>query len=271
MTASESARHWLGRLVLEVESTGERSVLRKTSHTGPLRVQRAFYPETDGTCHVYILHPPGGVVGGDELDVKINVGANARCLVTTPGAAKLYRCDGVGSRLGNEMVVADGARLEWLPQETIAFDGAISHVKTVVELHGRAQYLGWDILCLGRPAADESFSRGRLVFQQLITRDGHPLLAERLLVNGSGDILTQAWGLDGFNVLGTFLVVSDEVRWVDWIRQQLAQTVERDVVWSGSELDGISVFRAIGREATAVRSVLQAIWDGHHSPRIWKL
>jgi len=273
-------RRWLARLSLEVEADPDRSVLRKSTHIGPLRVQRAFYPESDGTCHVYLLHPPGGVVQGDELEVHVTVGANARCLLTTPGATKLYRCDEKGSRILNRIAVRDGARCDWVPQECIAFNGATSFVKTVVELHGRSEYLGWDIVCLGRPAAGELFERGLLCFEQSVTRDGAPLLSERLVVSGSGSVLQAAWGFDGFSVLGTLLVATGEMQWVDWVRQHVVVADDPHIAWSGSELEGISVFRALGRSAEAVRSVLFTIWDacrrrlgsdGHHSPRIWKL
>lgn len=271
---------WLGRLALQVQRSGERSVLRNVSHVGPLRVQRAFYPEADGTCHVYVLHPPGGVVGGDDLELSVELGQGAKCLITTPGATKLYRCELSGSRLSNHLTVGDGARLDYLPQETIAFSGSQSHIRTVVELHGTAAYLGWDIVCLGRKAADEAFSRGSLTLEQRVTRDGIPLLAERLHLTGSGDVLGQAWGLSGRCVLGTLVIAVQNTHWVDFIRKQLPEARGSELMWSGSELDGISVFRALGYSSSEVRHVLQLIWDacrremgsgGHHSPRIWNV
>jgi len=98
--------------------------LDRRAHRGPFLVQRPFFPEGREVCHVYLLHPPGGLVGGDELRLDLRVGEGARALVTTPAAGKAYRTLGPVSRQTQALSVADGAALEWLPQETIVYDGA---------------------------------------------------------------------------------------------------------------------------------------------------
>src|SRR5258706_11967801 len=114
---------WHASLELRFEARASCSVVAHSSHHGPLRVQRAFYPEGPTVCHVYVLHPPGGVVPGDQLSFDVGVESGARALITTPAATKVYRSDGRRAVQRTRLSVAPGAALEWLPQETIVFDG----------------------------------------------------------------------------------------------------------------------------------------------------
>ncbi len=86
-------------------------------------VQRPFYPE-GGTCHVYLLHPPGGVVGGDQLELQVQSEPGSHALITTPAATKFYRAGPHPHSLLQQNLQVRDATLEWLPQETIVFDGA---------------------------------------------------------------------------------------------------------------------------------------------------
>src|SRR5262249_43518141 len=135
-------------------------VRARFEHEGPLRVQRAFYPEGPDLPHVYLLHPPGGLAPGDRLSIEIGVARWARALVTTPAAGKCYRSDGRVSEQKQTLRVAAGSSLEWLPQENIVFDGSCVRLSTRVELEEGASFVGWDVLCLGRPASGERFTRG---------------------------------------------------------------------------------------------------------------
>ncbi len=269
---------WRGEIELGITQARGRSNLSRVRHEGPLRVQRAFYPESDGTCHVYLLHPPGGVVQGDELHVALDVGPGSRCLVTTPGATKLYRSENRHCRLMTRIRVRASARCEWLPQECIVFNGARGIVQTWVELEHDASFIGWEITCLGRPAAHERFLAGDLTSHLEICRRGVPLLSERLRILGGSPLLAQPWGLCGNSVLGTLVVAVPESQWVDLVRTGVEDELGRDLAWSGTELEGITVFRAMGRSAETVKTALGKIWnccrqimgtDGNHWPRIW--
>ena len=200
---------WLAKLDLEFARRGERSVLSKRLHQGPLLVQRAFYPEASDVAHVYLLHPPGGVVGGDELVLSVNVHSEARALLTAPGATKLYRCPNQPSRIQQRLTVEAGAQLEWFPQETIVFSGARCGSQLHVDLHTRPHtalpvFIGWDIIALGRPGSLAPFESGELVSGFAVHVDAEPLLTERLEVCGGSPILEAAWGLRGAPVLGNF-------------------------------------------------------------------
>ena len=122
--AETPKKRWRAHLELRFERRQKSTVLTHRKHVGPLLVQRPFYPEQDGTCHVYLVHPPGGVVGGDELRIDVDVRESSQCLITTPAASKFYRSSGQVAEQTANLSVAPTGRLEWLPQETILFEGA---------------------------------------------------------------------------------------------------------------------------------------------------
>jgi urease accessory protein len=210
---------WLGRLELGLEARGGRTVLARRSQVGPLTVQRPFYPEGD-VCHLYLLHPSGGLVGGDRLDVGLDVASGASVLVTTPGAAKLYRSPGNMAVVRQCLKVGTGGRLEWLPQENILFRGARVRTETLVELAGDSRFIGGEMHCLGRPVIGERFDRGTADLILGLERDGRPLLRVRLrLRKGKG--LEGPSGLRGFPVCGTFVAAGAGPRDLDSARQTL--------------------------------------------------
>jgi len=213
-------------LRLRVERRGARSVLTGKRARGPLVVQKALYPEGDGVCHLCLIHPPGGVVGGDKLRLETTVETGAAALITTPGAAKFYRAGDGGhchsdgergdgehshsdsddapatARVTNRLRIGTGAALEFLPQEAIAFAGCRVAVDTVVSVAARARFIGWDMLCLGRPASADWYTAGRFDSRLRIVRDGRPLLIERNRYHAGDDALRAAWGLGGDTVTG---------------------------------------------------------------------
>lgn len=147
---------WLGHLNLDYRLDGDRTIALDR-HDGPLRVLQRLYPEGPGICHHVLVHPPGGIAGGDELDVRAQLGTGTHALITTPGATRFYRS--AGSMAVQRLVaqVGDGARLEWLPLETIAYRGCRGENAMRFELAPTAEMMGWDVLALGLPAAAEAF------------------------------------------------------------------------------------------------------------------
>src|SRR6185295_7089615 len=147
LVAEPLVSSWKANLALEFRSENGRSTLSRKTHDGPLVVQKPLYPEGGEVCHAIVVHPPGGIAGGDELSLKINVGDNASALLTTPGAAKWYRSAGAWAKQ-NAVFDVQG-QLEWLPQETIVFDGALAQTAYDAKLGAEAGIIGWDIVCLG--------------------------------------------------------------------------------------------------------------------------
>src|ERR1043165_8005430 len=122
-TAAPAQRRWLARLGADYRLERGRCVVSH-EHDGPLRLLKSLYPEGDAICHSVLVHPPSGLVGGDTLDIAVTVGEGAHALVTTPGATRFYRSpDGAPATQRVRATLGEGARLEWLPLEAIAYPG----------------------------------------------------------------------------------------------------------------------------------------------------
>ena len=202
---------WRAQLALEFERRAARTVLSARRHDGPLVIQKPLYPEGDEVCHAIIVHPPGGIAGGDELELRADLGAEASALLTTPGAAKWYRSAGGWARQRMNFHVAGAASLEWLPQETIVFDGARADARLDVEISGNGAFIGWEILCLGRTGSAERFSRGEWRSRTTIKRDGKPLWFERACLAGNDRALESPAVMAGEPVVATLLAASDKL------------------------------------------------------------
>ena len=189
-----SAPAWHAELHLRFTRAGARSVLRDNRHQGPLRVQKALYPEGEAVCQAIVLHPPSGIAGGDHLHICASVEAGAHAQLTTPGAGKWYRSGGADASQTLDLQVADGACLEWLPQEAIVFDGARARMDTRIELAADSRLMAWDILCLGRAAAGERFGSGRVDLACRIERAGSPIWIERGGFDGGDALLASPAG-----------------------------------------------------------------------------
>lgn len=278
-TTKDQADGWQASLQLGLARKSDRTVLQTTRHFGPLRVQRPFYPEGP-VCHLYLLHPPGGMVSGDNLTIDLQLGPAAQALVTTPAAGKLYRVAAQGSPQyqGVSAQIADAAILEWLPQETIVFNGADGELLNCFDLQSTAQLIGWDIVCLGRRASGETFTNGQLKQRIEIYRDGRPLFIDRINFVGGSDMLQSPWGMRGQPVSGTFFVTLtsdiDKALDMDDLRSRLPSSEE----WGLSRRNSVLLVRYLGMSAEQCRRGFESIWQqlrplltGRPAlrPRIW--
>ncbi len=235
-------------------------------------MQRAFHPEPGGICHSYVLHPPSGLVGGDELLLTARLQGHADVLLTTPAATKFYRSSGPTARLTQLLHVGDGASCEWLPQENLLFDGARVRARTRVELTAGAHFFGWEIACFGRPACGEAYARGAADLGVELWRDGRPLVLERLRAGGAAP--APGAGLRGHAVSGSLLATGADRAALDCARAVDAGTLLAGVTLLGDVL----VCRALAAQAEPVRRWFENIWTQlrprllgrvAHSPRIW--
>jgi urease accessory protein len=256
-----TARGWDARLALGVARRGERSVLARRSHSGPLVVQKALYPEGPGVCQVVIVHPPGGIAGGDRLAFAIDIDAQAHAQLTTPGAAKWYRSSGAAARQTFDARVGAGGMLEWLPQEAIVFDGARVDTATAVVLEGDAVFLGWDVVCLGRTASGERFLRGHYRQRFELVRDGALVWAERTMIDGGAGVTTSPVGLNARPMFGTFVVAAPVIP--DDLLAACRRIVPVDAEAAEgavTRLPGVLVARCRGRSPEAARAWFAALW-----------
>ena len=151
---------WHGHLQLNYRRAVDRTVLHDR-HEGPLRVLQRLYPEGPGICHSVLVHPPGGIVGGDVLGLEAALAPGAHALITTAGATRFYRSAGETATQRVELRLEGDARLDWLPLESIAFSGCLAENALRFTLDPAAEMIGWDILALGLPASAQPFVRGR--------------------------------------------------------------------------------------------------------------
>lgn len=254
---------WLGRLSLELEKTEHGTRLARSEHEGPLRIQRVLTPEGPRCPHIYLLHPPGGVVGGDRLHTQVTLGAEAELFVTTPAAQKLYRSAGARAEIENKLHLAEGAKLEWLPSETLAFSAAEARLSTRVELAEGAAFLGWDIACYGMPARGEAFVRGRVLSRFELWRAQTPLLIESFELAQDEGLLQAPFALRGEPVVATLYAVPRQghigAPLVDRVREAVADS--NGATCGVSSLPELLVVRSLGRNVEQVRAPLIRAWQ----------
>lgn len=275
-----TASCWHAELHLGFSLAGERTVLRENRHRGPLRVQKALYPEGERVCQAIVLHPPSGIAGGDQLAIAVAVGDGASAQLTTPGAGKWYRSDGAEASQRVDLTVGAGATLEWLPQETIVFDGAQARMATRVSLAADSRCIAWDILCLGRAASGERFEKGEISLFCRVDRDGRPIWLERGQVAGNDPMLTSPAGWAGHSVCGTLLCAFPELpRQAAALLDALRAIVPADAARHGiTALPGVLIARYLGNNSEAARLWFAELWKilrpacvGRPAliPRIW--
>ncbi len=210
-TTAQSVNGWHGKLDLVYAQRQGKTTLIHNQNIAPLKVQRPFYPEGQEICHSVILHTAGGVVGGDRLSCKVHLQPSAQALITTAAASKIYRSNGAQARQNIDIQVDVGACLEWLPQETIVFNGAIYRQDLRVELAMEAHWIGWEITRFGRSARGEKFCLGEWRSHTEVWQMGVPLWIDRQWLPGSEDVFHSPHGLAGQPVTGSLVYVGQEV------------------------------------------------------------
>lgn len=256
-------------------------------------VQRPFFPEGRAVPHVYLLHPPGGLVGGDELTIDVCVEGAAHALVTTPAATKVYRTAGATASQRQRLRVEAGGVLEWLPQELILHDGCAAELATDVRLAAGARFLGVDALCFGLPARGETFAAGRCrqrfeVWREDADGAARPLLIERGRFDATDPVHAAPWGLGGARVHALLVAapaptapsLADLLPLLRAAGEGLpaGEQAGVTVLSAPQPEDGVLVGRYLGGSTERARHYLQALWTllrpallGRPAtpPRIW--
>ena len=268
---------WRGELELRYERRGAATVLASRRHVGPIVVQKPFYPEDRAVCHGIVLHPPGGIVGGDRIAIEASVGPNASALLTTPGAGKWYRSAGPHAEQQLRFSIAANATLEWMPQGTIVFDGARGCSRVRIDLAADGVFIGWEVICLGRTAAGERFACGEMSTDVQISHAGAPLWIERGRITGGSRLLDSPVGLAGEPVHGTLVAVSSraDAALVSECRKEAPQSGRAGI----TRLPGLLVARYLGDRSDAAHEYFARLWHrlrpallGREAvaPRIWR-
>jgi urease accessory protein len=290
---------WRAELALTFATDqNHNTVLTHNRHEGPLRVQKPLYPEGRSICQAIVLHPPSGMVGGDELHILVNVEAQAQVQLTTPGAGKWYRSNGKRAAQSLEFNVAEGAMLEWLPQETMLFNGAQASMSTDINLQAQSRFVGWEVLCLGRRASGEILTQGECATTFRLHRAGGLMFIERGAIQAGQTNLTSAVGWAGKTVSATMVasfpaLAEQPTHWLALARAVVPPIEEardgsrRGITYlpaprtsaSANPLAGLLVARYLGDHPAEARAWLTDLWRTLRSayvanpavlPRIWR-
>lgn len=274
---------WNATLALDYTRHAEKTVAH-FRHNGPLRILQSLYPEGDAICHNVIVHPPGGLVGGDTLDLKFTAGAQAHGLITTPGATRFYRSTGEPALQRTELSLEAGARMEWLPLEAICYSGCLGENRLTMRLAPGAELIGWDVTAFGLPAANQPFVHGS--FCQHIEVPG--VWLERARIAASDTLLLNSpLGLAGHRCMASLFFVAGSK--LERNRRQEALDVARQVIEAhplcvtagatspDAQVVVVRVLAPLVEPAmTLLRQVWQ-VWRGHFwqqpvsIPRIWSM
>lgn len=266
----QSSSSWRAHMAMNFIAGPQRTFVKR-QHTGPLGMQRAFYPEGD-VCHVYLLHPPGGVVGGDSLEIEAETTERAAGFVTTPGATKFYRSAGQIATF-NQSLNIHGGSLEWFPQENIYFDGASVRTHTQINITSGSRFMGWEIQVLGRQAGGYVFQEGHVDASLQLEIDHKPVLLDRLRVTGTQSLQSRT-GLRGHSVYGTQIFYPFNAESIDSARKVAQSTVG----FYMTAFDNCLIVRYLGDDSESARAGFSALWQFLRkqvnaregiAPRIW--
>ncbi|MBD2361890.1 urease accessory protein UreD [Anabaena minutissima FACHB-250] len=281
----DTEKGWHGKLNLVYSDRLGKTELIYNHQQAPLKVQRPFYPEGEKVCHSVILHTAGGVVGGDRLSTNIHLQPNTQALITTAAAGKIYRSNGLQAKQTIDIQVDAGACLEWLPQETILFNGAIYRQDLRVELATGAKFIGWEITRFGRSARGEKFLQGEWRSHTEIWQQGVPLWIDRQYLPGSEEVFYSTHGLSGQPITGSFIYLGSTVstQTIDKARSVFTHDsalITQHSLIGVTRLENGCLCRYRGASTSEVRRWFTAVWQmlrvdfGDRSsciPRVWQL
>ena len=272
---------WQASLNVDYSLQSGRTVARYL-HNGPLRILQSLYPEGDAVCHNVLVHPPGGLVGGDTLDITLSAATGTHALVTTPGATRFYKSLGDTALQHTRIRLESGARLEWLPLEAICYTGCVAENRLQLDLAAGAELMAWDVTALGLPTAGQPFERGS--FCQHIEMPG--IWLERGRIDAADKrLLDSPLGLAGNRCLASIFFCTGSTLHRD--RRQLALDCARQVIeqhslhntaGATSPNDHVVVVRVLSPLVEQAMNLLRQVWAAWRQelwqvtpqmPRIW--
>ena len=290
-TRSAPKNAWLANLSLEFSLTPNGSQLTRTKRNGPLTVQKAFYPEGRDCAHIYLLHPPAGIVSGDELRINVQVNENAHCLVTTPGANRFYRARedlsiGDSKQVQHcELKLTSQAKCENFPLETIVYEGADGFNTVDVYLTKESAYLGWDITCLGLPSAGHLFKQGNYTQLNRVYCENTLMYHDRIAIKPDNKIHQHMAGLNNHSVFATFMAYApagqlsdaDNKALIEQLRECMIEAHAEHKI-SISQIRQLLVIRYLGQHAEECKALFIHLWQkirpvylnkAASIPRVW--
>jgi urease accessory protein len=278
---------WHAKLQLHYQHNDQSDGAGRTTayhlHDGPLRILQSLYPEGGGICHNVLVHPPGGLVGGDTLSIDVQVASGAHGLVTTPGATRFYRSEGALALQTTTLKLAADARLEWLPLEALCYSGCKAENKLVMALEAGSELIGWDVTALGLPNANLPFARGEFLqhieLEHQWLERGRIAADDALLMNGPLGLTGHRCLASIFFVAGSPLTRSRKEKALEAARDAASSHTLAGTVGVTSPNPQVIVARVLSPVVEPAMALLRQIrdawrrelWDlqSDHAPRIW--
>ncbi len=261
---AESTPRVHGQLCLRFEARGDRNqtILAESEQQLPLRIVRAFQQDDCGAL-VHLHNLSGGVLGGDHLNVTVEVGPRAVAQVTSTGATRIYRtrknAEPAEQRL--QINVEDDGLVEYLPDQLIPFAGSRYRQETRIELSANAGLFWWETVAPGREARNEMFAYDLLQLKTWISALGQPIAIEHMRIEPARRSTFSLARLGAYAYFSTFYICRVGIQTSRWLELEklLGELVERlsrpsEIVWGVSPLRAHGlVVRALsvnGREIT---------------------
>jgi len=275
---AQNPSSWYGKLNLVYAHRLGKTEIIENSHQAPLKVQRPFYPEGQKVCHSVILHTAGGMVGGDRLSTNVHLQTDSRTLITTASAGKIYRSNGEDAKQTIDIHIDAHACLEWLPQETILFNGAIYRQDLRIELAEGGHYLGWEIIRFGRSARGEKFTSGSWRSHTEVWRKEIPLWIDRQWLPGNEQVFHSENSLGGKPVVGSLVWIGSSV--TPEIVDQARLLLTSKSLGGVSRLQNGFLCRYRGESTSEVRYWFTLVWQmlrqselnsSNSIPRVWQI
>ena len=253
---------WLAKLSLSYERTSIGTVLKKSLHEGPLRVQKALFPEGNDICHSIIIHPPAGIAGGDTLEIDVFVGSECHAVLSTPSASKWYKSFKNPATQSIQFELGTNAKLDWLPQENLFFKGADAKVLTKLNLQSSSSFIGWDAAMLGRHASGEEWSKGHVHIGNQIYRDGKLLWVENGQIDAEDMHYKSLPQIGSWPVFATLCAVGPACS------RTLAESLSNMMPWTDALRSGVTYLpqgvllaRAVSNDIELTRNWMINTWS----------
>jgi urease accessory protein len=247
---------------------GERTEPDRLFETGGLRWR---FPRSSSPCEVAIVNTGGGVAGGDSYRLSLALSEGAEVEATTPSAEKIYRSEGIPALIAMRLVLAPRARLFWLPQETLMFEGARLERKLEADMAGEAALVVAESLVFGRLAMGESRIEASLRDSWRVRRDGELVFADETRLKHAGAALDRQAVGAGARALATIVAAAPNIE-ARLPGLRAALDAASDGVEAGaSAFDGLIVARLLSTSPSRLRAALIAsiVALGGRKPRLW--
>ena len=255
---------------IEVKSDGGLTRLARLYQDGCAKI-RLPRDHAARSLEAVLINTSGGLTGGDRMSWRVDALAGTALTLSTQACEKVYRARDGEARMAVSLNAATGARIDWLPQETILFDGAALARTLDADLAADAQLLAVEAVVLGRTAMNETVHTGLLRDRWRIRREGKLVFADDLSFAGPiARIADLAPSLGGGRAFASVLLVADDAqRWLAPVREALGPN------GGASAFDGKLFCRIAAEDGLALRRsllpALKVLRDGEPCPRVWRL